>query len=181
MDRTTAQNEQDATVRPALAVNPSAWIGEHGDILYQYALVRVRRPEVDEELVQETFLAALKAADKYRGRSSERTWLTGILRHKLVHCFRSRSRGIPESDQVGHEDWLATFFDETGSWIKPPNPHAVNPETLVERDEFWPVFDSCLDNLPARTREAFVRRVVEGEDIETICDFLVIEFPYCAV
>ena len=152
--------------------DPGIWVDQHGDVLYRYALARVRRPDVAEDLVQETFLSALRSQHHFEGRSSERTWLTGILRHKILDFYRNRSRGIPESVQISHEDWLSGFFDEQESWIKPPNARAIDPEALVEREEFWGIFDSCLDGLPVRSREAFVRRVVEDEDVGTVCKAL---------
>lgn len=156
----------------SLMVDADKWVDRHGDMLYRYAEARVRRPEIAEDLVQDTFLAALKSKDRFQGRSTERAWLAGILRHKIVIYYRSRSRGLPETDQVSHDDWLGDLFDDRGSWIKPPDPHAILPEALVEREEFWAVFDGCLDKLSVRPREAFVRRVIEDEDIETICKAL---------
>lgn len=167
-----SQEPDPPTTDARVAIDPVAWVDAHGDVLYRYALARVRRPETAEDLVQETFLSALKSTERFQGRSSERTWLTGILRHKILDYYRSRSRGLPETDQISHEDWLGDYFDDRGSWIKPPNAHAILPEALVEREEFWAVFDGCLDKLQVRAREAFVRRVVEDEDIEAICKAL---------
>ncbi len=173
-DESSTNPRQPQVPPQAARINPGEWVDAHGDVLYRYALARVRRSDLAEDMVQETFLAALKSMDRFQGRSKERTWLTGILRHKILDFYRSRSRGLPESDGISHEDWLAPFFDEKGSWISPPDPNAIHPESLVERDEFWAVFDSCLDTLPLRTRDAFVRRVVEDEDINAICKTLAV-------
>jgi DNA-directed RNA polymerase specialized sigma24 family protein len=62
----------------ALHADPDRWVDDHGDCLYGYALIRVRKQEVAEDLVQETLLAAMRQVDKFRGRSSERSWLCGI-------------------------------------------------------------------------------------------------------
>ncbi len=155
-----------------VAPDPLAWIAEHGDVLYRYALARVRRTDVAEDLLQETFVAALRSKDGFQGRSSERTWLTGILRHKIMDYFRSRSRGLPEAQPMSHEDALDEFFDERGRWIEPPQAQAARPDALLERDDFWAVFDECLDTLSPRHREAFVRRVMEDEDTSTVCKAL---------
>ena len=62
-----------------------AGLKEHTRLLYRFALKNVRDPSLAEDLVQETFLAALAgAADRFAGRSSVRTWLTGILKHKIA-------------------------------------------------------------------------------------------------
>ncbi len=152
--------------------DPLAWVAEHGDVLYRYALARVRRPEVAEDLLQETFVAALRSKDGFQGKSTERTWLTGILRHKIMDYFRSRSRGLPESQPMSHEDALDAFFDERGRWIERPQAEALRPDVLLEREDFWAVFDECLDALSPRHREAFVRRVMEEEHTSAVCKAL---------
>src|SRR6516225_8039040 len=77
----------------AIAANdPSRWVDEHGDILYRYALERVRKPEVAQDLVQETFLAAVRTHDRFRGGSTVRSWLCGILKHKICDYYRKRGR-----------------------------------------------------------------------------------------
>ena len=78
--------EQPGPVREQAC--PEGWVDKYGDYLYRFALVRVDSPEAAEDLVQETFLAALKAAPSFAGRSSERTWLTGILKNKMVDRLR---------------------------------------------------------------------------------------------
>src|SRR5689334_3934149 len=75
----------------ATATNdPSRWVDEHGDVLYRYALERVRKPEVAQDLVQETFLAAVRTQDRFRGGSTVRSWLCGILKHKICDYYRKR-------------------------------------------------------------------------------------------
>lgn len=61
-------------------INPSEWVNQHGDYLYNYAYSRVQLKESDEDLVQETFIPALKAQQSFRGDSSEITWLIAILK-----------------------------------------------------------------------------------------------------
>ena len=90
------------------ATDPSVWVDAHGDYLYRYALMRVRDTAVAEDLVQETLLAALQSRHAYAGRSAERTWLTGILKHKLVDHFRRASRlaysSQPEGEEFEHDE-----------------------------------------------------------------------------
>lgn len=157
-----------------LLPDPATWVDDHGQVLYRYALSRVRRPDTAEELVQETFLAALKVKDRFQGRSSERTWLTGILKHKILDFYRARGRSLPENAPSTPDDGLADLFDARGHWIKPPKACTIQPELLAEREEFWIIFEQCLDRLAPRAREAFVQRVVEDEDVESICNALAI-------
>src|SRR5207247_8176213 len=72
--------------------DPAAWVDEHGDVLYRYALARVRKPDLAQDLVQETFLAAIRGHEKFAGQSSVRSWLCGILKHKLCDYYRKLGR-----------------------------------------------------------------------------------------
>ena len=76
----------------AAATDPSRWVDEHGDVLYRYALERVRKPDIAQDLVQETFLAAVRTIDRFRGGSTVRSWLCGILKHKICDYYRKRGR-----------------------------------------------------------------------------------------
>ncbi len=171
MDRPNSSTSEDTSASRGVSaeVDPSRWVQAHGDALYRYALLRVRRPEVAEDLVQETLLAAMHAKGRFEGQSAERTWLIGILRNKLMDRLRARSRGAEDADQ---SDWLEDFFDEKGNWRRPPHRRVIGTEGLLEQEEFWEVFDRCLDELSPRAREAFARRVMEQEETSEICKAL---------
>ena len=79
--------------------HPETWVNEYGDFLYRFALSRVKDPSVAEDLVQETFLAALRARENFKGRSAGRTWLIAILKHKIVDYIRKKIRE-PASDKI---------------------------------------------------------------------------------
>ena len=144
--------------------DPDRWVDEHGDALYGYAMLRLRDADVAADLVQETFLQALKGQGSFRGESTERTWLVGILKHKILDRFRGRAareRGIggdePEADP-GSE-----FFDEKRGWRIPPGRWGDLPGDLVERaPEFWEVFHACLADLPPTYAEVFTLSELEG-------------------
>ena len=172
MNESESREQAVASGEQSRRLDPATWVDAHGQVLYRYALARVRKPEVAEDLVQETLVAALGAQDGFRGQSTERTWLVGILRHKIMDHLRARSRGMGEGGQVSHSDWLEEFFDDRGRWRRMPDPEAVKPEALAENEEFWQVFDGCLDDLSPRHREAFARRVIEQEETQSICQAL---------
>src|SRR5262249_29035876 len=86
------------------------WLATHGDYLFNLAVGQVRDPLVAEDLVQETFLAALKARDCFAGRSSDRTWLVGILRHKIYDhlrrvCRERSAHTYNQSTRPDQEAW----------------------------------------------------------------------------
>ena len=74
------------------SLDPSTWVSEYGDYLFRYAVVMVKNHSTAEELVQETFLAAIKGLDKFEGRSTVKTWLRSILKNKTIDHFRKSSR-----------------------------------------------------------------------------------------
>jgi RNA polymerase sigma-70 factor (ECF subfamily) len=160
---------------PIAQTNPEVWVDEHGDTLYRYALMRLRDQDSAEEVVQETLLAGLKARERFTGRSSERTWLVGILKHKIVDHIRRRTRERPSSGADAAEtlDHLEqNLFDQTGHWKNGPSDWLTHPDLVRERAEFQGVFAACLDGLPERMADAFSLRELDELDSATICKAL---------
>ena len=153
--------------------DPDRWVDEHGDALYGYALLRLRNAELAAEVVQETFLEAIKARSKFLGLSTERTWLVGIFKHKIIDQFRhraSRARGIGGDDTVGPD--LDDSFDARGSWRDSIARWADRPERELERAEFWEIFRACLAELPPNYAEAFTLVELEGLSGPEVCNLL---------
>lgn len=159
--------------------DPGLWLELHGDYLYKYAHFRLRDASAAEDAVQETFLAAIKAYAKYEGRGSERTWLVGILKHKITDHFRKSIREAPigETETDDGPDH-AEFFARTDVWDRHWNPNYAptewhsTPEQLLEQTDFWNVFNDCLSPLPARTATVFTLREVDGLSSEEVCELL---------
>src|SRR5271156_3210944 len=93
---------------------PESWMDSHGDCLYRYALLRVRVPELAAELVQETFLEALRGWGRFAGRSSERTWLVGILKHRIVDHLRRTTSELAASGECSSRPIDDPAFDARG-------------------------------------------------------------------
>jgi RNA polymerase sigma-70 factor, ECF subfamily len=149
---------------------PEQWLSLHGDALFRYALVLVGDEHRAEDLVQETLLAALEGRGGYSAAASERTWLIAILRHKASderRRDRRRDQYVADVDPV-----VEGNFSRFGKWRKPPGRWTPNPQSLLESQEFWAIFHSCMRALPARMREAFALRVVEGLDSSETCRIL---------
>ena len=100
--------------------DPETWVDEHGDSLFRYALFRIQNGQVAEDLVQKTFLAALRGKDSFAGRSSVRTWLFGILKHKIIDHIRKISRERPKEDIETVANLADKTFDEQGVWKSQP-------------------------------------------------------------
>lgn len=154
---------------PSPATDPARWVDAHGDYLYCFALARVGRPDVAEDLVQETLLAALQSAGRFAGRSSERTWLTGILNNKLVDRIRRSRRAGAASDLEAVDDWVESLYDRTGHWRAPPGRWGEDPADLLARREFWDAFERCLAALPERFREVLSQRLLDDVPAADVC------------
>ncbi|MCE0483864.1 MAG: sigma-70 family RNA polymerase sigma factor [Methylacidiphilales bacterium] len=155
---------------------PSAfdhWVDEHGDCLYRYALMRVRTPETAQDLVQETFLAALRGYEKFGGRSSERSWLCSILKNKIVDHYRKRDRETSFTDLTSLSDEFPSKFDD-GWWIHEEGPKDWRPESeaVTYRSEFWSIMRQCLGKVPDRIANVFMLREMEELTTREICTLL---------
>jgi RNA polymerase sigma-70 factor, ECF subfamily len=152
--------------------DPTRWVDEHADALYRYARQRVRSGHAAEELVQETFLAALEAKDRFEGRSSDRTWLIAILRRKIVDDYRKRSRERPLPDVDGAETSIQGVFDKHSHWSPKPGRWPRQPEEAAQLPELRAAIRTCIDRLPRGVAEAFCLRELEGLAGESLCKVL---------
>ncbi len=149
-------------------VDPTNWVDRHGDVLYRYALARVAEPAVAEDLVQETFLAALRGAQGFAGQAAEQSWLVGILKHKIVDFFRKQAREKPLQKTSDNGNHGTTDFDSSGWWQDQPASWGDNPGAALEQQEFWIVFRGCLGKMPRRLTAAFTLREMEGLSTDEI-------------
>ncbi len=157
--------------------SPDAWLDQHGAALYKYALVHTRDEYKAEEAVQETLLAALQARDRYAGGAAPRTWLIGILKHKIMDMFRHDAREVQldEPDDLEEADEMRTEdnFASNGHWKNRLSDWG-SPEELLERDQFMIILQRCLDTLPPRHARLFMLHAVMEESSENICQELAI-------
>lgn len=156
------------------SLEPDIWLDQHGDVLFKYALVRLRDHSLAEEMVQETLLAALQSHRKFAGQSSERTWLVGILKHKIIDHFRRASRERPLENPEPVSDHVAQLFDQSGYWHHDRGPidWGADPTRDFEHKEFQKILERCLSELPQRTASAFALREMEEMTSEEICKVL---------
>ena len=175
----------DPTGDTTAALDPARWLQEYGDFLYYYALRRLRDAAQAEDMVQETLLAALEARTGYAGRASEKTWLTGILKHKIVDSIRKQVREFPAENIVALSDAAVendvdTIFDARGHWIHPPQDWGKPHQTLENR-EFMEAFIYCIKRLKPVLARVFSLKELIGEPTEEICKELDITATNCGV
>jgi len=164
-------------------------IQQYRDYLYRYALLRLRDEARAEDVVQETLLAALQADNAFAGRSSVKTWLTGILKHKIIDVYRRQARERPvelqeeDGDTLTDEAFSGLYFEagtEKEHWRAAPAIWA-NPEQSFEQKRFWEVFDQCAERLPKKAARVFSMRELMGMETEDICQELGITSTNCWV
>jgi RNA polymerase sigma-70 factor, ECF subfamily len=158
--------------------DPTVWVDLHGDYLFAFAFSRVRCAMTAEDLVQETLLAAMQAKNKFAEKSSERTWLCGILKHKIIDHFRKNSREVELTEEEADLSSYDYLFREEGVWKghwaaeARPAVWEENPEKVLEHMEFRGILTHCLSELPERVANCFTLREIDGLDSMEICRIL---------
>jgi RNA polymerase sigma-70 factor (ECF subfamily) len=148
--------------------------------LLRYASLQLRDRHAAEDAVQETLLAALAGESGFAGRSNLRTWLTGILKHKIVDAVRRASRDGAAPDPGDEADLDALLYDRRGHWAQPPAAWP-DPDASLEQAQFFAVLELCLERLPAKTAQAFMMREHLGFETADICKELGVTPTHCWV
>lgn len=150
-------------------LDPDNWVDDYGDALYGFALARVKSSEVAEDLVQETYFAALRSRKSFRGISSEKTWLFGILKHKILDYFGRSRKWLYINDVSRQPDSLEMLLHAQSSQRSYPAHTGTDPEKVYHYREFLDYLYRCLSGLPKRAAEVFISREIEGLSTEEIC------------
>ncbi len=166
-----------AKVQPAPLSDPERWVDEHGDYLFKYALSRLRDPAKAEDMVQETFLAALKGSSKFAGRSAEKSWLIGILKNKICDYYRKAGHETSFTDLEFYKDEESDHFVPDGpfkdGWIHELGPvEWSSPGASLDSEVFWKTFQDCSNKLPKNVSTVFTLREVDGIESKDICALL---------
>lgn len=142
----------------------------HRKYLLRYAQFHLHDASLAEDAVQDTLMAALAQRDAFKGRSQLRTWLTGILKHKIVDLTRSRARGLPvDASSLGENDESGDgYFNAKGKWVDPPADWGM-PDAALESSQFWAVYQECCQRMSKRDALVFSMREVMGLSSEEIC------------
>jgi RNA polymerase sigma-70 factor (TIGR02943 family) len=153
-------------------LNPHKWVEAYADYLYAYAIARINDEEQAKDLVQETFLAALEKVNSFEGKSLERTWLTAILRNKIIDVYRKKSSRLLNADVEKAEDEQADFFDpEDGHWMaeRAPREFGIAHHDPVVSKEFNHILQKCMQKLPALWMSVFTMKHMEDQTTDIIC------------
>ncbi len=152
-------------------LQPNKWVDLHADYLYRYAATRISDDEMAKDLVQETFLSALKAMKNFQGKASERTWLTSIIKRKVIDHYRKIN------SEKGKAEIKVSFYesgDREGEWLEErvPQQWGDNADAAIESEELQKVIDWCIENLPEKYAVVFKMKTIQKIETKEICNDL---------
>jgi RNA polymerase sigma-70 factor (ECF subfamily) len=150
--------------------------------LLRFAMMQLRNDSIAEDVVSETFLAILEKPSNFEGRSSLRTYATGILKFKIIDVIRKRGREvhIEQLDEQSLEDAMDALFAKDGHWQEPPSAWQ-HPEKSLEERQFFEALQACVDRLPPKIARVFMMREWLDTEVEDICSELGITANNCGV
>lgn len=148
-------------------LNPDQWVDKYADYLYNYTIVRVDDPVMAQDLISETFLAALRSKNNFKGEATERTWLISILKRKIIDYYRKTN------SRKGKAEVHISYRDEAdeGDWLEEnaADPYDRTAEDVMENEELGMAILECLDKLPEKQAAIFKLKTIADYDTEAIC------------
>jgi RNA polymerase sigma-70 factor (TIGR02943 family) len=152
-------------------LDPENWPEAYSEYLLGFAINRLRDRDQAEDMVQETFLKALKKIHLFKGASSELTWLTAILKNNIYDLLRRESKMDRLEDVENSNGIDDDSFEENGRWKAEARPGAWHTDKMdnLERKELYAVFGKCMNDLPEQWSAVFSMKHLDEEKSETIC------------
>jgi RNA polymerase sigma-70 factor (TIGR02943 family) len=170
--QSTPVHENIVDITGKSLLEPHLWVDRYADYLYGYAISRLNNEEQAQDLVQDTFLSALEKAEAFRGDSNERTWLTAILKYKIIDVYRKKSAVFISRDEYGTATDEEEYFDpDLNNWKREhwPAPFGVEEHDPLHNKEFMGVLQKCMQRLPPLWLSVFKLKHMEDEKTEIIC------------
>lgn len=167
-------SETNVLTRNHTLSHPETWVDQYGDYLYGFAILRLKDKSTAQDAVQETFLAALQAKHTFNGKSSEKTWLTAILKYKIIDTLRRliKTEFLDDILPFEKENLFESENDERPEhWRDAAMPIGWEntPYSELERKEFWNAYTRCHEKLSPRLASLFSLREFDDESTEYIC------------
>jgi RNA polymerase sigma-70 factor (ECF subfamily) len=178
----SAKRLDSAHMSPGSSAPTPLELERHRPYLLRFALLQLRDRVAAEDAVQDALLAAIQGAAQFVAQSSVRTWLVGILKHKIIDGIRrtARERPVEHRAETESAEDLEAFFADDGHFAEPPGEWA-NPERSLEERRFFEALERCLQSLPKKTASAFTLRELMGMETDEICKELGISSSNCWV
>ncbi|MET3130176.1 RNA polymerase sigma-70 factor (ECF subfamily) [Oxalobacteraceae bacterium GrIS 1.11] len=144
-------------------------------LLVRFAQLQLRNQALAEDAVQDALIAVLEKPDRFSGQSSLRTYVTGILKFKIIDNLRecTRERQIDTAEDQSEDDAIDALFIADGHTRDMPRQWG-DPDRALEQKDFFRVLEVCLEKLPAKTARIFMMREWLELETEEICKELAI-------
>ena len=136
--------------------------------LMRFARAQLRNDAWAEDAVSDTVLAALEKPQGFGGQSQLKTWLVGVLKHKVVDQLRRHTREATVLSVEDSEDLDESLFDRTGHWTDKPKDWG-SPEVACGQRQFFEVLQVCCDQLPPAQGRVFMMREWLELETDEIC------------
>ncbi len=173
------------TAPPPLLADPALLAGLRHDML-RFARLQLRDDALAEDAVQEAIEAARAGVHRFAGQAALKTWVFGILRHKIVDAMRHGKRWVALSAVIdedgGTDEAVDALFRANGHWQPASRPGDwPAPDDALSSRQFWAVFEACLDKLPPNLARVFMMREMLGLSTGEICSQLDMTANNCHV
>ncbi len=171
---------QGVTMHASIELN--ATLGGMRPLLMKLARLQLRNEAWAEDVVSETMIAAIEQSKSFEARSKLRTWVIGILKHKIVDHLRRQMREVSIEAQIesGEIEDFDDLFRDDGRRVTPVQ-NWGDPEELLSRQQFFEVLQTCVDGLPVSLGRIFLLREWLEYDTAEICKELNITATNCHV
>ncbi len=153
---------------PSHKIDPTKWVDQYSDYLFNFTIARVNDREMAQDLISETFLAGLKSMKNFKGEASERTWLISILKRKIIdHYRKSNSKKGKAEVHINYKD-----EESEGDWLEErvADPFDKTAEDSIQNKELGEAIYNCLSKLPEKQATIFRMKTIENIDTEVICN-----------
>ena len=149
-------------------LDPNKWVVLYADYLFNYTIGRINNRDLAKDLVQDTFFAALKSKDNFQGKASERTWLTAILKRKIIDHYR-KINSVKGKAEVKMNFY--TDGDRVGEWIeeRAPSDWGSEIDKTIENNELHMALEKCIGNLSEKHEMVFRMKTIQEIETEIIC------------
>ena len=173
------QTEQESNAGPEgqkVHLNDPKFLADLRQMMLKFARLQLSDEALAEDAVQEALIGALKNAGKFERRSALKTWVFGILKHKIADILRKRQRYVEASSLLKEDqedDNMEQLFNDHGHWHKHERPANWGlPQEAVKQDHFWRIFETCLHALPENQARLFMMREFIQMEADEICQSL---------
>lgn len=173
MTKTTAKNLESPDLPETSVLSDTAFLTDLRRQMLKFATLQLSNTHLAEDAVQEALIGAMKNAKSFAGRAALKTWVFAILRNKIADTLRQKQRMVDASSLLREDEEKEDFselFDQKGMWQSDERPATWgNPQDSLHQNQFWKVFEVCLEGLPGNQARVFMMKEFVELDANEIC------------